>query len=845
MNNTFQVHSEQNGSSHFKRSRLSQLLAQAATRPLIIVCAGAGYGKTLTVSDFLLKYEIPAAWLQISSRDNVGSRFWENFVKAFAKVNKSLAEDFREFGFPDTEDRINQCVNLWDRGMPNQKNIVVLDDIHFLKDPAVIHFVERAIHRMPPNRLVILICREPPLINITGLQAKGLVANISEEDLNFTENELAQYLKQQGLSVTTQNLREIFQDTYGWAFAVNFIARSLKKSPNYSGYVRSAMKNNIFQLMEIEVFNMISKRLQHFLVCLSLLDHFSADLVSLLAGNDERMLAELRQQSAFIRFDSYINAYLIHHLFLNYLRAKQVILNEEEKRHTYLIAADWCNKNGFKIDALTYYEKIGDYESIVSIFLELPLQVPQDIAQYAVGIFDRAPSEAFNRVTFLSMIHIRIVMCLGLWKETFELLAYYETKYLQLPEDNTFRNHSLGSIYYCWGIARALMCTIDDHYDFHEYHIKQSECMKRVPINLGRLANHFVGPWISLVGSSRQGAPQEFIDALTVAVKHTSLCLNGCMAGKDDLARGELKFYQGDTRAAETFIIKGIAYARKYRQFELVHRGLLYMMRIGVSHGDYAMVKQALSDIEALLDEEEYAARFLSYDIAIGWYYNYILEPERVPDWLKKNFSPYGHVYFIENFANQMKIYYCYIMKNYAPLLAYMEDQKRRESILYGRAELRAMEACVLFKIKDRMSAISTLREAYEIAAPNSLIMPFIWLGKDMRTLVSAALREQDCGIPKLWLEMIGRKSASYAKYHSQLLFGYNKANGVNSLVALSYRENEVLRDMYHGLSRSEIAASQNLSINTVKLVINSIYEKLNAYNIVDVIRIAAEKKLV
>ena len=845
MDNTFQAYSDKNASSHFERLRLNQLLTEAAKCPLIIICAGAGYGKTTAVSDFLLKCKLPVVWMQISNRDNVSSRAWENYVKACAKINKSLSENIMELGFPDTEDKINQLLHIWDRDMPNQKNIVVLDDFHFLKDSAIIHFLERVIFRISPYRTIILICREPPKLNLAGMHAKGLVASINEEDLNFTESELNQYLNQQGLSVTIQILHEILRDTNGWAFTVNFIVQSLKKSPNYSGYVRSAMKNNIYQLMETEVFNMISERLRHFLVCLSLLDHFSADLISLLAGNDESILTELKQQSAFVRFDNFINTYIIHHLFLDFLRDKQDIITEEERRQTYQIAARWCNSNGFRIDALAYYEKIGDYESIVSIFLELPLQVSQDIAQYAIGIFNNAPPEAFDRVTLLSMMHVRATMCLGHLKETFDLLAHYEAKYLQLPEDSTFRNQSLGGIYYCWGVARALMCTVDDRYDFHEYHAKQDEYLTRAPINLGRIANHFAGPWVSMAGSSRQGAPQEYIDALTIAVKHTSHCLNGCMAGKDDLARGELKFYQGDTRSAEAFIVKGIASAQKYRQFELVHRGLLYMMRIGVSHGDYLMVKQTLKNMEKLLDEKEYITRFLSYDIALGWYYNYVLQPEKVPDWLKKNFSPYGHVYFIENFANQEKVYYYYMIKNYAPLMTYIEDQRRRESTLYGRTELRAMEACVLFKTKDRRSALFTLKEAYEIASPNSLLMPFIWMGKDMRTLTSAALREKDCGIPRSWLEMIGRKSASYAKYHAQFLSGYKKANGVDSEVALSSRENEVLRDMYHGLSRSEIAASQNLSINTVKLVINNIYEKLNAYNIVDVIRIAAEKKLV
>jgi DNA-binding CsgD family transcriptional regulator len=268
-------------------------------------------------------------------------------------------------------------------------------------------------------------------------------------------------------------------------------------------------------------------------------------------------------------------------------------------------------------------------------------------------------------------------------------------------------------------------------------------------------------------------------------------------------------------------------------------------MRIAVAQGNYPMTKQALNDMEALLDETEYATRFFTFDITLGLYYNYTLQPEKIPSWLKGNFSSYSHAFFIEDSANQVKAGYCYVTKKYALLLAYMEEQKRRESTLYGRVELLAMEACVHCKMKDRTAASSALREAYETALPNSILMPFIWLGKDMRTLASSAQREPGCGVPGPWLEMVERKSASFAKRYAQFLSDYKRANGIDGEVVLSSRESEVLRDMYHGLSRAEIAASLNLSINTVKLFINSIYEKLNAHNIADVIRIAAERKLV
>ena len=114
-----------------------------------------------------------------------------------------------------------------------------------------------------------------------------------------------------------------------------------------------------------------------------------------------------------------------------------------------------------------------------------------------------------------------------------------------------------------------------------------------------------------------------------------------------------------------------------------------------------------------------------------------------------------------------------------------------------------------------------------------------------MRTLATAALREQDCGIPKPWLETVKRKAASYSKFNALFISDYKKANNIGNDVVLSVRENKILQDLYKGFSRSEIAVNQNLSINTVKLVINNIYEKLSSKNIADVIRTVAERKLV
>jgi LuxR family maltose regulon positive regulatory protein len=169
---------------------------------------------------------------------------------------------------------------------------------------------------------------------------------------------------------------------------------------------------------------------------------------------------------------------------------------------------------------------------------------------------------------------------------------------------------------------------------------------------------------------------------------------------------------------------------------------------------------------------------------------------------------------------------------------------KGRESILYGRVEMLALKACAYLHMKNLSEAVKAFREAYKEAEPNNIITPFIELGRDMRTLTSAAIRGPNSGIPGEWLEMVKRKSASFAKYQSAMISDFEKAGGYRHSVILSERENKVLSDLYHGLSRAEIASGQKLSVNTVNSVVNSIFNKLGARGIADAVRIAAEENL-
>jgi len=835
---------------YLDRPRINSLLEKAVLCPIVSVVAGAGYGKTWALYSFVREYNVRTAWIQCSEQDNMEERFWENFISAISIISSETAQKLRQMNFPATDRQFERYLTIPRKNaIPNKKYIIVYDDLHLITEKTVLHFIEQSVIRSFLNITFVMISRTEPQLDFTKIEEKKLLARITEDDLRFSRNEMDSYFRLQQLSPAPQTASAIYHDTEGWAFAVHLAALALRNHPAGQAYAAWALRSNVFKLIESEIMAPLSPEMRRFLIKLSLVDDPNPELVREI-GQDAAIINEIAKIGSFIHFDSYLNSYRIHKLFMDYLREQQDELSDEEKKEVWTKTAAWCAANNRKMDAILNYEKTGDYDGIVNTLYTLPQIFPQRMAAFVLDIMDRAPETIFRDFPKTLIMRYRTLTSLGRFDQCRDEILEKLPSIRALGESPE-KHYILMVCYMILGFIGFIRSIHTRRYDFIDY-------FREAAVE-GRLSEHVTPPPVNGMTLSayacRVMAPasgkeiEEFIEVIGETVPYSAEAMGGCQYGMYELARGELAFFRSELDESEKQLLESLAKAREKQQYEIENRALFYLLRIYLSRGNAKGTESVLTQLEAELEETFFPNRHSYYDIVTGWYYIQTGRKEKIAPWIKSDYKESDLNSGAQGLEKLVKAKYYISEKRYPAALAVMESRGNTESLLMGNIETKVLEAICHYRLSDRERAFTALTEACTLAAPAGLFMPFTEQGKDMRALAEALVRETAAGdkVPEVSperLEEIRRNAAIYAKKLYRQTEQAMSGKGHKEGGLLSHREREVLVGLSQGLTREEIANAASISPNTVKSVTRSIYNKLGALNQADAVRIAAEKNI-
>jgi len=839
-----EISAPQTAEYFLKRPLVEDLLKNALKKPLTTVIAGAGYGKTQAVLAAIKEMNCQSAWMQLSELDNHVTRFWDRLCYSLEPQNHSLSESLISLGYPESIAAFDQFLYLLTREMAQKEHfILIFDDFHLISNRSILNLFKLFISIRIQNFSIVLISRTQLEFSLTGMLSKGLLARITEDDLYFSNDEMDAYFRNQGLDFSESVSSDIYSYTDGWILAIYLVGLAFKKGDIDHQNPVLAAKIDIFDLIEKEVFGTASKELQNFLIKLSFLESIPSGLLNELLHNNSALMSEITKQNLLIRYDLHSDRYYFHNLFREFLLAKKVHLAEDEIAEMHLMMAQWEQKSNRKVAALIHYQQCGCYDEIFDIILSFTGHVVQETADLFVKLIEQAPDDIIKKRPVIQVAKANFLFNNNHIDKARQALTKIRSEYETLP--GTEKNLAvLGEVY----ITLGLISIVNLNYEFQELFKMADKCLPNGSKLVDQKLSISEGLNICSIKDPSPGELKRHQDALFNVAPYLFRVMNGCGYGMEYLNAAESSLYTGDFKSAEKYAYEAIYRSRQYQQYDIEYMANFVLVRIFTAKGRYADISNIFEQMQNQMETLQVSSCISLYDIIKGWFYVKIEKSGLVAKWIKyedemrKILAPviFGREYLVRSD--------CLLAENrYYELLAFMEqtDQKYEErGILFAIIQNKITKAIIHHYMRKHQESMDALYEAYLLAHPNNLVMQFIEYGNKMRTLIHAARLNENCKIPKEWLNNIYTKSSTYAKQLSQVISAYKAEHMASDSeqINLSKRELEILTYLSRGLTRDEIAECCYLSRRTVDNVLKNIYYKLGASNIAEAVRIGKEK---
>jgi LuxR family maltose regulon positive regulatory protein len=181
------------------RGRLSRQLSDGTRRPLTIVAAPAGFGKTALIAGWVhdSKRRNNVAWLSLDGDDNDPFRFLFYAIAALRTLDDAIGEAAQSaigsLRRPALRDLMALLLN--DFVAIKHRRLLVLEDFHIISNPEVDGLVTYAIDNLPRSLRIIINSRVEPRLPLPRWRANEVVSELGLRDLRFTDPEAAAFLR--------------------------------------------------------------------------------------------------------------------------------------------------------------------------------------------------------------------------------------------------------------------------------------------------------------------------------------------------------------------------------------------------------------------------------------------------------------------------------------------------------------------------------------------------------------------------------------------------------------------------------------------------------------------------
>ncbi|HET7637822.1 MAG TPA: AAA family ATPase, partial [Ktedonobacteraceae bacterium] len=318
------------------RPRLTNQLQLGIQRPLILIAAPAGFGKTTLLSTWLENAPLRSAWVSLEHDDDDLIRFWHYMFTALERVHPdsgASALALLQGSDPQQLPPIETILTVWINdlaALPHEKVVLILDDYHLITAPSIHQSVTYLVDHLPHQLHLVMATRADPPLPLARLRTRGHLTEIRAADLRFTSLETTTFLTRMlGMHLSGEDIAALEARTEGWIAGLQLAALSMQGRKDISAFLKAftGSQRYIIDYLAEEVLARQPEPVQTFLLQTAILERLQGSLCEAVIGehggeaSGQAMLEQLEQANLFlVPLDDERRWYRYHQLFAEALR---------------------------------------------------------------------------------------------------------------------------------------------------------------------------------------------------------------------------------------------------------------------------------------------------------------------------------------------------------------------------------------------------------------------------------------------------------------------------------------------------------------------------------------------
>jgi len=880
------------------REKILEYLDLHVDNSLILAVAAAGFGKSVTISQWLDHRGSKYGWISLDNDCNDLRIFLDYLVSCIQITYPKSMGHFQgttnAIELPSLRAisnlLINEIVNL------DEEFVLVLDDYHLINNPQIHKLLTEILKFPSPNlKLVIISRKDPPLI-LSALRAYDDVSEVRMSELRFDNEEvisLADKLSAQ--TFRPETVAELVRATEGWIIGLKLAIQSISQGRDLTVVLSDLVneRQSISQFLMNEIMLPQTQNVRDCLYKASVLSRFCEDLLIAVCGDNEIQDDQLNKHDFFneitkktlfiISLDSDQIWFRFHHIFGEFLQNQlENRFSSKEISGLHTKASRWFESNGYIDEALQHAIKAGDIPFALQI---IETQLTALLDNEKLSLLDRwlrlLPEEASDN--YFTPNLIRAFLCeskhevAGMEKaldKAFKLLPPFslEDRQSKISRGYFFAVQSM--FFYLTGRTKESLLASTTSLELLE---KENGYLKDAALSYHVFALVATGKWFEAnekvtnyrqqikpddqLGLARNSIVSSLISFLSGNLPRIYDALYPIIdfySGKSHMmAKGMLNnylgfvYYQWNQLDAAIPILDN-TWAHRYsgRTYWVV-QSLFLQVLVHHAKGEYAELNTLFEEANQFADDNKLPALnpfIATIQLEIAIRDNALEQARQIFRKTESNYiRPLWHYHIPQLTRIKFRLFeggkenFEFAYREINELL----DFGRSTNNINVLIQTLTLMALLHIRTGQIQEALASLAEALSFARPGGFIRVFVDMGDDIRDLmINHKNNNADDHFVNSILDAFAlEQAAKKQKTHQEQIITNNPS--LEQKEILTAKEIEILKLIALGLKNKEIAEKQFLSLNSVKKYIYFIYEKLEVKNRVSAINLAKQMNLI